>query len=513
MSIEDLLNKRRVESDRIEFKASWNPDDIYHSICAFANDFDNVGGGYVLIGVEEKNGVAVRPVKGLEEYELDTVQKDILGYNNAMIPAYFPRVIIEQVDGKNIIVLWVTPGVQRPYKAPEHVTAKKDKKYYYYIRYATSSVRANVEQERELINMTNYAPFDTRPNFEATESDISVALLTDHLNSTRSKLARQIGKRGVMEVLGDMQLLVGPPEQQCISNVALMMFCDHLDKFFPYTQVEITKFPEGSINNPNNFIEVPVIKGSVPTMIKRTMEKLQDMVIEEKVTKVDYQMESIRRFSYPYQALEEAVVNAFYHRDYQSYQAIIIEIEPDCVRIISYPGIDRSISQKTIAEGERFKSRYYRNKRLGEFLKELDLTEGKSTGIPTIQEELRNNGSPKAAFETDDEKSGYKILTAALDVPLRAIAFNSGAKSDVVVENVRAEKDAYGYDALLDRYTDMFAAGIVDPAKVTRSALENAASVGSMLLTTQAAVVDIPEESKALDMSAMAGMGGMGGMM
>lgn len=188
-----------------------------------------------------------------------------------------------------------------------------------------------------------------------------------------------------------------------------MMFCDHLDKFFPYTQVEITKFPEGSIKNPNNFIEVPVIKGSVPTMIKRTMEKLQDMVIEEKVTKVDYQMESIRRFSYPYQALEEAVVNAFYHRDYQSYQAIIIEIEPDCVRIISYPGIDRSISLKTIAEGERFKSRYYRNKRLGEFLKELDLTEGKSTGIPTIREELRNNGSPKATFETDDERRAVTV--------------------------------------------------------------------------------------------------------
>jgi len=212
-----------------------------------------------------------------------------------------------------------------------------------------------------------------------------------------------------MEVLGDMQLLVGPPEQLCISNVALMMFCEHLDKFFPYTQVEITKFPEGSIKNPNNFIEVPVIKGSVPTMIKRTMEKLQDMVIEEKVTKVDYQMEAIRRYSYPYQALEEAVVNAFYHRDYQSYQAIIIEIEPDCVRIISYPGIDRSISQKTIAEGERFKSRYYRNKRLGEFLKELDLTEGKSTGIPTIQEELRDNGSPKATFETDDERRAVTV--------------------------------------------------------------------------------------------------------
>ena len=80
ISIEDLLNKRRVESDRIEFKAGWNPDDIYHSVCAFANDFDNVGGGYILIGVEEKNGVAVRPVKGINEQEIDKIQKEILGY-------------------------------------------------------------------------------------------------------------------------------------------------------------------------------------------------------------------------------------------------------------------------------------------------------------------------------------------------------------------------------------------------------------------------------------------------
>ena len=131
---------------------------------------------------------------------------------------------------------------------------------------------------------------------------------------------------------------------------------------------------------------------------------------------------------------------------------------------------------------------------------EEGIVPGGGVALIRVQQELESKMNT-ITFETDDEKSGYKILTAALDVPLRAIAFNSGAKSDVVVENVRAEKDAYGYDALLDRYTDMFAAGIVDPAKVTRSALENAASVGSMLLTTQAAVVDIPEESKAPDMS------------
>lgn len=143
---------------------------------------------------------------------------------------------------------------------------------------------------------------------------------------------------------------------------------------------------------------------------------------------------------------------------------------------------------------------------------EEGIVPGGGVALIRVQQALESKLN-SLTFDSDDEKSGYKILMTALDVPLRAIADNAGAKGDIVVDNVRSEKDAYGYDALLNRYTDMFSAGIVDPAKVTRSALENAASVASMLLTTEAAVVDIPEESKAPDMSAMAGMGGMGGMM
>ena len=142
---------------------------------------------------------------------------------------------------------------------------------------------------------------------------------------------------------------------------------------------------------------------------------------------------------------------------------------------------------------------------------EEGIVPGGGVALVRVQQELEKQLSA-TEFASDDEKSGFKILTAALDIPLRAIAYNAGAKSDVVIDNVRNENGAYGYDALLDRYTDMFAAGIVDPAKVTRSALENAASVASMLLTTEAAVVDIPEE-KGPEMPAMPGMGGMGGMM
>ncbi len=142
---------------------------------------------------------------------------------------------------------------------------------------------------------------------------------------------------------------------------------------------------------------------------------------------------------------------------------------------------------------------------------EEGIVPGGGVALLRVQQELLKKLETQN-FESDDEKIGYKILTSALDVPLRAIAHNAGAKADVVVNNILTHDGAYGYDALKDEYTDMFKSGIVDPAKVTRSALVNAASVGSMLLTTEVAVVDIPDEKSAMPQMP-AGMGGMGGMM
>ena len=73
INIEDLLNQRKVESNRIEFKRGWNPTSIYRTIGAFANDFDNLGGGYIIIGVEEENGMAKRPVCGVPVEQQDKI--------------------------------------------------------------------------------------------------------------------------------------------------------------------------------------------------------------------------------------------------------------------------------------------------------------------------------------------------------------------------------------------------------------------------------------------------------
>lgn len=131
INIEDLLNKRKVESNRIEFKSGWNPDKIYHTVCAFATDLENTGGGYILVGVEEENGIAKRPVKGLNEKEIDEILKDMIGFDAKIEPAYMTKVSLEIVDGKQILVIWVPSGQNRPYSVMESVVAKKSTPKFY----------------------------------------------------------------------------------------------------------------------------------------------------------------------------------------------------------------------------------------------------------------------------------------------------------------------------------------------------------------------------------------------
>src|SRR5690554_6787619 len=133
INIGDLILGRAVESDRIEYKKGWNPGPIYRSICAFANDIDDIGGGYIIVGIDEHNGRPILPPEGLNEDELDRIQKDIVRFNQLINPVYYPKISIEEVEGKKILVIWVLSGDNRPYEVPDEIKAK-EKKYHYYIR-------------------------------------------------------------------------------------------------------------------------------------------------------------------------------------------------------------------------------------------------------------------------------------------------------------------------------------------------------------------------------------------
>ena len=242
--------------------------------------------------------------------------------------------------------------------------------------------------------------------------DISLVFLRDYLVKLGSKLADDVIPTPLSTILDKMELYTGPKENRLLRNVAAMMFCENPSKFFPYTQIDVVTFPNGKMKDPNNFTEV-TFKGSVPQMIKQTMDHIKSNVLKEHVRKISGRQEAERFWNYSYDAIEEAVVNSVYHRDFLQHEPIEITIEPSEISILNYPGTDRSISNEDIEKADMLKSRRYRNRRLGDSLKELDLTEGRSTGVPTIQTMLAENGSPRAIFETTDDR-----LTLLVTIPV-----------------------------------------------------------------------------------------------
>lgn len=118
INLSSLLHGRSVEWERLEFKRSWNPSDVLHTVCAFANDFHNLGGGYVVIGIEEKDGRPLFPAVGVQPEEIDAIQKELLKLgHNAIQPAYHPILTSYDWECKTILVIWCPGGQVRPYKA------------------------------------------------------------------------------------------------------------------------------------------------------------------------------------------------------------------------------------------------------------------------------------------------------------------------------------------------------------------------------------------------------------
>ncbi|WP_457651807.1 TCP-1/cpn60 chaperonin family protein, partial [Rhodocaloribacter sp.] len=114
--------------------------------------------------------------------------------------------------------------------------------------------------------------------------------------------------------------------------------------------------------------------------------------------------------------------------------------------------------------------------------------------------------------ENEDQSIGVTIVRRALEEPLRQIAMNAGHEGSVVVQKVLEQTGSFGFNARTDAYGDMIAEGVIDPTKVTRTALENAASVAGLLLTTETIIADNPEKEGAAMPGGAPGMGGMGGM-
>lgn len=422
INIEDLLRQRTVEGERMEYKAGWNPAAIMRTLCAFANDFENLGGGYIVIGQDcDESGRPVFPPVGVADDALDRIQQELLRYCNQIQPPYFPILSIQTFDSRNLVVLWAPGGQNRPYSVPRDVTANHKEKHYYIRRYSsTVQVVDNSEDQRELLSLTATVPFDDRQCQRATVDDLKISLIRSYLKEVGSDLVDEADELSLVNICRQMQIVDGGDEVIRPRNIGVLFFSNDPTKFLPGAQIDVVIFPDGA--GGDELIE-KTFEGPIDQQIRSALRYVQNEVVVEKVIKLSDRPEARRFFNYPLAAIEEAMVNAMYHRGYDLPEPVEVRVNPDRIEIVSYPGPDPSIRPEHLQDGPVV-ARRYRNRRIGEFFKELDLTEGRGTGIPKIRKVMAGNGSPEPSFSTDEIRSHF-LAVLPIHAELRGIVKTS----------------------------------------------------------------------------------------
>ena len=407
-NIETLLTGNVVEGARIEFKTSWMPEASLKTICAFANDIDNWGGGYIVLGVKEKNGRPILPVEGIPISQVDEMMKDLLNKCNLIQPRYLPVVAPVEYQGKTLIVIWAPGGDVRPYSSPDNFTYLKakavaSKERTYFIRKMASTVKPSQNELNELYSLSNKVPFDDRVNHQAEMTDLNINLIRQYLSAVGSGMVKDLDSRPLEKICEDMGICNTMPEYRKLKNVGLMFFSDEPERFFPYAQIDVVAFPKGLGGNE---IDEKTFRGPLDQQLRDALRYISNNYIQRKIIKYPDRAEADHIYNYPYAALEEALANAVYHKAYDVREPIEVRIEDDKIEIVSYPGPVYSVTREQLKD-YRVSNRRYRNRRIGEFLKELHLTEGRNTGFKKILDAIKRNGSPLPEFETDKEHSYF----------------------------------------------------------------------------------------------------------
>lgn len=409
VNLDDLLYARSIESNRIELKAGWDDrikTSVVRTVCAFANDFLNLGGGYVILGVREEGGRPVLPPAGLGNLDLERLQKEVRGACKRIVPDYLPLLFPVQHEGVPLVVIWAPGGDTRPYQAPEDLSVSGSPPQFW-IRRGPETIKAQGEDLRQLLALTAKVPFDDRRNLEARIEDLSPLLVRRFLNDIGSDLINHSPAIDDRQIFRLMNLVVRINSHEVPRNVGLMFFNEDPDRFFRGTRTEVVQFGDDA---GGDLIEERVFRGPVPTQIKSVLDYL-DSFGGTMLRKVAGQPETERTVAYPYGAMEEAIVNAFYHRGYdEPSEPVKIYLYPDRMEIISYPGPVPGIQPSHFEPGALPPPVPTRNRRIGDFLKELRLAEGRGSGIPKIRRKMRENGSPDARFDFDEGRTYFRTI-------------------------------------------------------------------------------------------------------
>lgn len=410
INLDDLINRRTIESNRVEFKATWDhriKPAVVRTVCAFANDLLNLNGGYVILGIEDSEGRPILPPRGLDDHDLDLVQKEIRGECFKIDPQYQPVLFPVDYQSKALIVVWAPGGDTRPYQAPEDINQKGSARRYW-IRQGPQTVEAKGEFLRQLMESAAKVPFDDRRSLVAKIEDLSPTLVRRFLHDIRSSLVQEGSEVDDYELYRRLRILKQVNAHEVPRNIGILFFHEDPDRFFTGARIECVQFGNG---RSGDLIEERTFRGPLNDQVKQTLEYL-DSFGGTMLQKTRGRAEVERTVAYPFEAMEEAIVNAVYHRGYDGPpEPIKVYLHPDRMEIISYPGPVVGINREQFEPGSQGPVAPARNRRIGEFLKDLRLAESRGTGIPKIQRTMRENGSPQARFDFDEDHRTYFRVT------------------------------------------------------------------------------------------------------
>lgn len=437
INVDDLLRLQGVESARVEFKASWDEkytgSQIIRTICAFANDFQNLNGGYIVIGVAEQNGAAILPAKGLSEKEIEEAQVWIRGRCNTIDPVFQPVLSPEVHEGQRILVVWAPGSQSRPHQAPE--SAEKGASRRFYIRLGTETVDSDKQPElkTQLMQLTARVPFDDRRALQASVLDIRETKVREFLNDIGSGLVDEADTKTLYRNLRIADPVNGHDAPR---NVGLLFFSQNPEQWFPGARIEVVQFAGDASGN---ILEEKIFKQRpVQEQLRECLSFLENLSVRM-IQKLPGRAQAGHWVSYPSLALREALVNAVYHRSYEGVQEPIkVYLYPDRMEIISYPGPVPGVEIRHLDGSSPLPPVPARNRRIGELLKELRLAEGRGTGIPKVRRTMEQNGSPPPRFDFDEARSYFRVtlpvhpeyqaILALQDIAqLRAVGDSKGA--------------------------------------------------------------------------------------
>jgi ATP-dependent DNA helicase RecG len=230
-------------------------------------------------------------------------------------------------------------------------------------------------------------------------------MIRSYLKEVGSGLYDVSAQLPLVDLCRQMNIVDGADEFLRPRNVGLLFFHDDPTQFMPGSHIDVVIFPAGP--GGDELIE-KTFRGPIHEQIREALRYIENRVVREKVIKHPGRAEATRFFSYPMTAIEEALVNAMYHRGYDQREPVEVRINPDGIDIVSYPGLDPSIRMESLNSG-KIMARRYRNRRIGEFFKELELTEGRCTGIPKMRAAMERNGSPELSFSTDEARTHFVV--------------------------------------------------------------------------------------------------------